>query len=120
EPSREASQILQPESVAPSASAETIQSAGSSSPLRSGVTISGVYPAACSCGCQGTQPPQLVFALGQLGFDFGTEARRDSIQQHIGANANPFDPRQLLEYLTSNHWDASAIIWTLNLDATPI
>lgn len=82
------------------------------------VSPSEIKAAACECG--GTAPPQLVFALGQLGYDFGTEARRDSIMQHMKQPANPHDPAQLLAYLKENPWDAAAILWTLNLDATPI
>ena len=62
--------------------------------------------------------PQLVFALGTLGYDFGSEARRDSIAQHM--EGSPHDPNQLLSYLEANPWDAASIFWTLNLDATPI
>jgi cyanobactin maturation PatA/PatG family protease len=72
----------------------------------------------CSCSCSG--PAQLVYALGQLGYDFGTEARRDSILQHMGPAGNPHDPRQLLAYLEDNPWDAASITWTLNLDSTPL
>lgn len=82
------------------------------------ISPSNVKAAACECG--GTAPRQLVFALGQLGYDFGTEARRDSIMQHMKQPANPHDPTQLLAYLKENPWDAAAILWTLNLDATPI
>ena len=57
--------------------------------------------------------PSLVFALGKLSYDFGSEARRDSLMQHMG-NSN------LLDYLEQNPSQAAAIIWTLNLDATPI
>ncbi len=77
-----------------------------------------IQPAACSCGSKA--PPQLVYAFGQLGYDFGSEARRDSIMQHMKPPANPNDPVQLLEYLDDNPWDAAAILWTLNLDATPV
>lgn len=77
------------------------------------------------CGCDANSsgdyaPVQLVFALGMLGHDFGTEARRDSIMQHMEPPANPHDPNELLAYLDTNPWDAAAIHWTLNLDATPI
>ncbi|MDH4081651.1 MAG: PatA/PatG family cyanobactin maturation protease [Nitrospira sp.] len=82
------------------------------------ISPSNVKAAACECG--GTAPKQLVFAFGQLGYDFGTEARRDSIMQHMKQPANPHDPLQLLTYLKDNPWDAAAILWTLNLDATPI
>ncbi len=78
------------------------------------------------CGCSsGPGTPQLVYALGQLGYDFGTEARRDSFLQNMGepapgATANPHDPVQLLAYLEKNPWEAAALNWTLNLDGTPI
>ena len=71
-----------------------------------------VYPS------QNGNGPSLVFALGTLGYDFGSEARRDSIAQHM--EGNPNDPNQLLAYLDDNPSDAAAIIWTLNLDAIPI
>jgi hypothetical protein len=88
----------------------------------------------CSCGCDGGSSPQtmqLVYALGQLGFDFGTEARRDSFAQSMGpiidergrliaAHGNPQDTRQLLAYLNENPWDAAALTWTLSIDATPV
>jgi len=60
----------------------------------------------------------LVYALGTLGYDLVTEARRDSISQHMGGN--PHDPNQLLTFLAKNPWEAEKLIWTLNLDATPI
>jgi cyanobactin maturation PatA/PatG family protease len=79
----------------------------------------------CGCGCGGkggeAKKPQLVYALGKLGYDFGTEARRDSLAQAMPAEANnPQLPNQLLAYLDAAPYDASAVIWTLNLDATPI
>ncbi len=80
----------------------------------------GITPAECETCASGRRPPQLVFALGQLGFDFGTEARRDSIMQHMEQPANPNDPLQCMAHLEKNPWDAAAIIWTLSLDATPI
>lgn len=85
-----------------------------------------VAPSTCSCGSSGCTggcgggSPQLIYALGQLGFDFATEARRDSIMQQMGEGANPYDPEQLLSYLKDNPSDAAAILWTLNLDATSI
>jgi cyanobactin maturation PatA/PatG family protease len=72
-----------------------------------------------------TQSPQFVYVLGQLGFDFGTEARRDGFTQAMeepsrGVASNPQDPRQLLAYLQQNPWDAASLIWTLSIEATPI
>ena len=70
----------------------------------------------------------LVYALGTLGYDFGTEARRDSFKQLMPAvtagetqvPANPYDARQIVEYLETNLWEAKSLIWTLNLELTPI
>jgi cyanobactin maturation PatA/PatG family protease len=81
----------------------------------------------CGCGCNaGTGgPAQLVYALGRLGFDFGTEARRDGLIQVMdepkpGTAANPYDPAQLLAYLQKNPFDAASVIWTLTIEATTV
>jgi cyanobactin maturation PatA/PatG family protease len=71
---------------------------------------------------------RLVYALGTLGYDFGTEARRDTFKQLMpgvqvdGVNlpANPYDPSQMVGYLRDNPSEARPLIWTLNLDLTPI
>lgn len=84
------------------------------------VATSSIKASGCGCGCGGGEPAQLVYALGLLGYDLGTEARRDSIMQQMGEGSNPNDPSQLLAYLEDNPWDAASINWTLNLDATPI
>jgi cyanobactin maturation PatA/PatG family protease len=60
-----------------------------------------------------------------LGIDFGTEARRDAFIQHMdepvpGVRPNPSDLNQMLNYLQNNPWDATSLIWTLNLDDTAI
>jgi cyanobactin maturation PatA/PatG family protease len=70
----------------------------------------------------------LVYALGTLGYDFGSEARRDSFKQLMPAvtidntaiPANPYDARQMVDYLGENLSEAKALIWTLNLELTPI
>jgi cyanobactin maturation PatA/PatG family protease len=73
---------------------------------------------------QASSSPSLIFALGTLGYDFGTEARRDSIAQHMAGPDNPApnpqDPAQLLAYLEANPDQAAAVTWTLSVDATPI
>jgi cyanobactin maturation PatA/PatG family protease len=48
-----------------------------------------------------------------LGYDFGSEARRDSLMQHMGDD-------DIGAYLDKNPSQAASVIWTLNLDATPI
>jgi cyanobactin maturation PatA/PatG family protease len=71
---------------------------------------------------------RLVYALGSLGYDFGNEARRDTFKQLMpqveagghSVPANPYDPRQMVHYLRDNPSEARPLIWTLNLDLTPI
>jgi cyanobactin maturation PatA/PatG family protease len=85
----------------------------------------------CSCGgggsctCGNGKGSSLVYALGRLGYDFGTEARRDRFIQFMDSPEpntppNPYDPAQMDAYLSANLYEADALIWTLNLDATPI
>ncbi|MGB5968470.1 MAG: PatA/PatG family cyanobactin maturation protease [Spirulinaceae cyanobacterium] len=119
------------------------------------ITPNSIQPSG-DCGCSGGQVTQsaipgsptrsLIYALGTLGYDFGTEARRDSFKQlmpfvrsdnyesqdsnpvtqeeqqngvHI-IPANPYDARQMKNYLESNISEAKSLIWTLNLELTPI
>jgi subtilisin family serine protease len=80
-----------------------------------------------SCGCAScqaaavTQPAGFVFALGEIGYDLVSEARRDSIQQHMEGNKpTPLDPAQLTSHLDKNPWEAASIVWTLSSDQTPL
>lgn len=80
-----------------------------------------------TCGCQ-TGAPQLVYALGQLGYDLVSEARLDGLAQAMAGVAGAstpervlaFDPRRMLAHLDEHPWDAAAVEWTLSLDGTPI
>ncbi|MDY6804947.1 MAG: PatA/PatG family cyanobactin maturation protease, partial [Cyanobacteriota bacterium] len=82
-------------------------------------TASGISPSAAS---------NLVYAIGTVGYDFGTEARRDSFKQLMPSveingtrvPANPYDARQMADYLDANLYEASSLIWTFNLEQTPI
>ncbi|NEP91247.1 MAG: PatA/PatG family cyanobactin maturation protease [Okeania sp. SIO2C2] len=83
-------------------------------------------------GITPSQPPQdvtnIVYVIGTLGYDFGTEARRDSFKQLMPAvtientqiPANPYDARQMVDYLADNLSEAKSLIWTLNMELTPI
>lgn len=83
-------------------------------------------------GITPSQPPQdvtnIVYVIGTLGYDFGTEARRDSFKQLMPAvtientqiPANPYDARQMVDYLANNLPEAKSLIWTLNMELTPI
>ncbi|MDQ0462489.1 hypothetical protein QO010_000237 [Caulobacter ginsengisoli] len=61
--------------------------------------------------------PGPVFCLGQIGYDFGTQGRRDRFRVRL---ANPDDPRQMAAYLEQAPSEAAALIWTLNLDGGPL
>ncbi|GDY31805.1 PatA/PatG family cyanobactin maturation protease [Gandjariella thermophila] len=82
----------------------------------------GVVTSAGNATAQPWTP--LVYAVGVLGYDFGTEARRDSFQQLMGpaaeSGANPYDARHMVEHLRAHPSEARALIWTLNLELTPI
>ena len=74
------------------------------------------------------KPTGLAYVLGTLGYDFGTEARRDTFQQlMVGVTVEgapfatePYDPRQMSNYLAANPSEAKSLIWTLNLESTPV
>jgi subtilisin family serine protease len=106
------------------------------SALAPDIAMSDIAPSDCGCGCgsgekksgcgcggadKPAQKPPFVYALGKLGYDFGSEARRDSFIQSMPAGANnPLLPDQLLAYLANNPYEAGSVIWTLNVDVTPI
>ena len=122
----------------------------SSNGVAPSIAPSSIKPSG-DCGCAGGQVTpsalpgsathSLIYALGTLGYDFGTEARRDSFKQLMPAvrsdtyeppgteslpdgvflvPANPYDARQMKNYLESNISEAKSLIWTLNLELTPI
>jgi cyanobactin maturation PatA/PatG family protease len=90
-----------------------------SSPSPTSLTPSTITPSAVS---------NKVYALGTLGYDFGTEARRDTFKQRMPAvsingvlvPANPYDARQMVDYLELNPAESKSLIWTLNQELTPI
>lgn len=86
-------------------------------------TEAGISPAgegACGCSTAGTNSaPHLTYAIGQLGWDYGTEARRDSLVQAMGA-VSIFDPIQVMNFIDANPEFDASLIWTLNQESTPI
>jgi len=129
------------------AGSTSLQAAGAPSlPVSGGEAVAGPegggIRAACGCGgdaatgcaCQGNGARrQLVYAIGAIGFDFQTEARRDSFRQQMPGLTvpggpgheselppNPYDPNQLADYLARNPWVSDKVTWTLNMDSTPI
>jgi len=91
-----------------------------------GLNPSGdIDPSDCGCGggaktaAPKAEPPAKVYALGNISYDFGSEAHRDSFVQSMGG-ANPNDPAAILKYLKENPFAAEELVWTLNIDSTPI
>jgi cyanobactin maturation PatA/PatG family protease len=117
---------LQPSEVINSLAQPLAQSIGANPMMLtpSHQTNAAVIPSECaSCGEEGAgskgneegggRKIKMVYALGELGTDFGTQARQDSFTQAMqGTN--------LLDYFDQNPWEAQSLIWTLNLDTTPI
>lgn len=124
--------------------------AGYAMPPGPAVSAPGIAPSACAC----EEAKGLVFFIGLVGYDFGTEARRDTFKQQMppvlfrqveGRDEfryeeglsddarqalfsqgfqefppNPFDTRQMVAYLRYRPEEARALIWTLNLELTPV
>lgn len=104
--------------------------AAETAPAASGSARLSVSPSPVSTGRPVEAAPwtPLVYAIGVLGYDFATEARRDSFRQLMAAPAgdgpavhgNPYDARSMVDHLTAHPSETAAIIWTLSLDLTPI
>ena len=88
-------------------------------PIKVSEAIQGITASAAS---------KRVYVLGSIGYDFGSEARRDSFKQLMPAveidgitvPANPYDVRQLVDYLTANPDESKSLIWTINQELNPI
>ncbi|MEU3731048.1 S8 family serine peptidase [Streptomyces sp. NPDC033538] len=83
----------------------------------------------------GNGPASLVYAIGQINYDFGTEARRDSFRQNMGFDieperdshgrpiyreANPYDRYEMRKYLSRAPWASTKLYWILEINRTPI
>lgn len=79
-----------------------------------GFANGGVVPSGCVHGSS----PSLVYALGHVGYDFSTEARRDSFLQQ--ADKNVGETQFMLEHLEANPSVAAGVIWTLKIEGVPI
>lgn len=60
----------------------------------------------------------MAYALGEIGYELPSEARRDSLEQQ--GLPDPGDPQQLLWYLETHPESAAAVTWTLNQETLPI
>ncbi len=91
-------------------------------PIGSGPVLQerGVTPSDCGCGGGAQKPQALVkaYVIGGIGYDFSTEARRDSFLQAMGTTF--LDPQALVAYLKENPYEASRLTWTLMMESVPI
>lgn len=65
----------------------------------------------------------LVYALGVLDYDFGSEAHRDFLVQYLGAEQPPVSPfvrDDLLTYLAQHPTEAEWLTWIVTVDDVPI
>lgn len=77
-----------------------------------------VHPSACAA-CRGER--QLVYALGQLGLDPGSESALEAFMQR---GVSPFDPKQMHAFLDGMRkkrepWHSPALLWTLEVGEMP-
>jgi hypothetical protein len=87
----------------------------------------GIVPAARSVQ-PSTAHSGLIYALGRLSYDLGTEIGRQTLERQMEKGvrdgvlrgANPNDVNDLIDYLDKNPTERRCIIWTLELDGGPI
>lgn len=83
-----------------------------------------ITPSACGCSSNSTDQNNTIYALGSIGYDFGSEARRDSFIQMLSSESNPspdpYNAEQLLDHLDQYPDHSTSIIWLLNQENTPI
>jgi cyanobactin maturation PatA/PatG family protease len=92
-------------------------------PVASAVAPSEVVAPSAICTCDSGRK-SYVFAIGTVGYDFGTEARRDSFKQLMPqVNDRPAYPgvtEEMVSYLQANPSESTKLIWTFNLELTPV
>jgi len=105
--------------ISPASSSPPPLPLSQSPPLPLSLSPSTIAPSAVS---------SKVYVLGTLGYDFGSEARRDTFKQRMPAvsingvlvPANPYDARQMVNHLELSPAESKSLIWTLNQELTPI
>ncbi|MCC3474666.1 MAG: PatA/PatG family cyanobactin maturation protease [Microcoleus sp. PH2017_15_JOR_U_A] len=104
-------------------SSPAVQPATLATPTEASVTAADPATVEASTAYSGN-----VYALGTIGYDFGDETRRDTFKQLMAPSevngiivtADPYDTRQMIEYLDRNPNEARSLIWTLGLDGDTI
>jgi cyanobactin maturation PatA/PatG family protease len=97
------------------------RASAATSPTAGVILPSAISPAECdACAAAANQRPAVAYVLGEIGYDFGTEARRDSFVQQMQPDRSPHNAAELLAHLQQDPTAAPNIIWTLSLDATVV
>lgn len=105
-----------------------------SSPAPGRPSSSGLVPSATAAATEvgdseTSATPGPVYALGTLGFDFATGARRDAFRQRMNAldtllggppTANPYDARQMTAFLRRNLSESRFLTWTFHIEKRPV
>jgi hypothetical protein len=78
-----------------------------------------VQPSGCGCGSSASQARPLVYVVGSLGFDYGSEARRDALTAANGGVVIVTDA-QMAAFLATSPWEAASFTWTLSDDQYPL
>jgi cyanobactin maturation PatA/PatG family protease len=85
---------------------------------QSAAPSNGLTQQACSCG--GGDPPQIVYALGAVWFDFGTEARYDALVPQIGDPLRANNPAELIAFLRENPQFMVGVTFILMQEQIPL
>ncbi|WP_380281809.1 hypothetical protein [Kitasatospora purpeofusca] len=72
-----------------------------------------------------TTDTDTVYAVGRIGVDFRSPARRDGFRRQLGGTAGgPLpdlgDVRQLHDHLVRSPWASAGLTWTLTVDSTAV
>jgi cyanobactin maturation PatA/PatG family protease len=95
------------------------------------VSAASVAPSG-DCNCKRPGTTSYVYAIGQIRYDLESDANRDALRQlmpevvrddldpPVRVQPNPYDVFQLVDYLNQRPSESTKLVWTLNLDLTPI
>jgi hypothetical protein len=78
-----------------------------------------VRPSGCGCGTSAALARPLVYAVGKLGFEHASEARRDALTAENGGTPITTG-NELALHLASHRARAALITWTLSIDEHPV
>lgn len=94
----------------------------------SGVAVANITASQPINSITASAASKQVYVLGTIGYDFGSEARRDSFKQLMPPveidgtmiPANPYNTAQIVNYLAENPSESKSLIWTINQELNPI